>query len=71
MENFEFILVLTVVCCFWYKFQENWAAKYSWFQQDHERDGIFNKVRCIICSKVNGINKILDAKYDNMKKHQG
>ena len=36
-----------------------------------EGDGTFDKVQCIICSKVNGKDKIFDAKDDNLKKHQG
>ena len=36
-----------------------------------EGDGTFDKVRCIIYFKVNGRDKILDAKDDNLKKHQG
>ena len=33
-------------------------------------DDTFDKVQCIICSKINGKDKILDAKNDNLKKHQ-
>jgi hypothetical protein len=64
-------LFLSGLAWFWCRFQENWAAKYPWSQQDPEGDGTFDKVRCIICSKVNGRDKILDAKDDNLKKHQG
>jgi hypothetical protein len=64
-------LFLTGLYWFSCRFQENWAAKYPWSEQDPEGDGTFDKVRCIICSKVNGRDKILDAKDDNLKKHQG
>ena len=53
------------------RFQDSWAAKYPWCEQDPEGGGKFEKVRCIICSKINGREKKLDAKDDNLKKHQG
>ena len=31
-------------------------------------DGKFDKVRCIVCSKINKIDKIIHAKDDNSKK---
>jgi hypothetical protein len=64
-------LFLTGLYWFSCRVQENWAAKYPWSEQDPDGDGTFDKVRCIICSKVNGRDKILDAKDDNLKKHQG
>ena len=36
-----------------------------------EGDGTFDKIRCIICSKINGKDKILDAIDDNLKNNQG
>ena len=71
MHDFEFVLFLTTACWFWCRFQKNWPAKYPWSQQDPKGDGTFDKVRCIICFIVNGKDKILDAKDDNLKKHQG
>jgi hypothetical protein len=31
----------------------------------------FKKVKCIICLRVNGYDLLLDAKDDNLCKHQG
>jgi hypothetical protein len=70
LHAFDFALLLICHCWSWCKFQENWAAKYPWSEQDPEGDGTFDKVRCVICSKINGREKILDAKDDNLKKHQ-
>jgi hypothetical protein len=33
--------------------------------------GNFEKVKCIVCSRVNGYDLLLDAKDDNLRKHQG
>ena len=63
--------VLILFLIVWCRFQDTWQAKYPWSEQDAEGDGRFEKVRCVICSKINGRDKILDAKDDNLKKHQG
>jgi hypothetical protein len=63
------VLILFLIA--WCRFQDTWQAKYPWSKQDAEGDGRFEKVRCVICSKINGRDKILDAKDDNLKKHQG
>ena len=63
--------VLSLSLFVWCRFQDTWQAKYPWSEQDAEGDGRFEKVRCVICSKINGRDKILDAKDDNLKKHQG
>jgi hypothetical protein len=44
------------------------ASQVPWSEHDVEDDGKFEKVRCVICSKINGRDKILDAKDDNLKK---
>lgn len=53
------------------RFQDMWAAKFPWCEQQVAGAGEFDVVRCKICSKVNGADKILAAKDDNLAKHQG
>jgi hypothetical protein len=45
--------------------------KYTWCQQDPSGTGNFDKVKCITYSRVNGHNLFLDAKGDNLRKHEG
>jgi hypothetical protein len=52
-------------------YQESWSLKYTWCQQDPSGTGNFDKVKCITYSRVNGHNLFLDAKGDNLKKHEG
>jgi hypothetical protein len=53
------------------KFQESWAAKLPWAECVKGRDGLFDYVRCLICSTFEIREKILKPKWDTLKKHGG
>jgi hypothetical protein len=53
------------------KFQENWAAKLPWVECVKGGDGLFDYVRCLICSTFEIWEKILKPKWDTLKKHDG
>lgn len=65
------LLLFSNLVGFGCKFQKTWATKYSWYEQEPECDGKFDKMRCIVCSKINRRDKIVHAKGDNSKKNQG
>jgi hypothetical protein len=51
------------------KFQESWAAKLPWAECVKGGDGLFDYVRCLICSIFEIQEKILKPKWDTLKKH--
>jgi hypothetical protein len=53
------------------KFQESWAAKLSWAECVEGRNGLFDYVRCLICSTFEIPKKILRPKWDTLKMHGG
>jgi hypothetical protein len=53
------------------KFQESWAAKLPWVECVKGGDGLFDYVRCLICSTFEIREKILKPKWDTLKKHGG
>jgi hypothetical protein len=53
------------------KFQESWAAKLPWVECVKGGDGLFDYVRCLICSTFEIRDKILRPKLDILKKHGG
>jgi hypothetical protein len=53
------------------RYQESWTLKHPWCQQDPSGIGNFERMKCISCSRVNGHNVLLDAKGDNLQKHEG
>jgi hypothetical protein len=52
-------------------FVETWTLKYPWCLQDPLGTCNFEKVKCIVCSRVNGYDLLLDTKDDNLCKLQG
>jgi hypothetical protein len=62
---------LLVIRLYKRRFVETWTLKYPWCLQDPLGTGNFEKVKCIVCSRVNGYDLLLDAKDDNLCKHQG
>jgi hypothetical protein len=53
------------------KFQESWGAKLPWAECVKGGDGLFDYVRCLICSTFEIWEKILRPKWDTLKKHGG
>ena len=53
------------------KFQETWAAKLPWAELFRGSDGLFQSVRCVVCSQITGKPKILGPKWDTLVKHSG
>jgi hypothetical protein len=53
------------------KFQESQAAKLPWAECVKGGDGLFDYVRCLICSTFEIREKILRPKWDTLKKHGG
>jgi hypothetical protein len=53
------------------KFQESWAAKLFWASCVKGNNGLFDYVKCNICSMFEVRDKILKPKWDTLKKHGG
>jgi hypothetical protein len=53
------------------KFQEGWAAKLPWASCVKGRDGLYDFVKCTICSIFEVREKNLMPKWDTLKKHGG
>jgi hypothetical protein len=53
------------------KFQESWAAKLVWIECVKVIDGLYDFVKCTICSIFEVRDKILMPKWDTLKKHGG
>jgi hypothetical protein len=54
-----------------YKFQDTWAARLPWADLCRGSDGLYESVKCTICSTITGKPKILVSKYDTLEKHGG
>jgi hypothetical protein len=52
-------------------FQESWPAKLPWAEYVKGEDGLYDFVRCLICSEFEHKDKILKPKFDTLKKHGG
>lgn len=50
-------------------YQEIWVAKLPWAEAIVGEDGSLTQVKCTMCSKVEGRDKLLVAKIDNLWKH--
>jgi hypothetical protein len=53
------------------RFQETWAAKLPWAECIKGADGLYDFVHCTMCSYFEGKDKILQPKWDTLKKHGG
>jgi hypothetical protein len=53
------------------RFQESWPAKLPWAECMKGEDGLYDFVRCLICSEFEHKEKILKPKFDTLKKHGG
>ena len=53
------------------KFQETWAARLPSAELYRGSNGLFESVKCVICSLVTGKPKILGPKWDTLSKHGG
>jgi hypothetical protein len=51
--------------------QDSWAARLPWAESVLGRDGHVTQVRCTVCSKVEGCEKLLAPKIDSLWKHAG
>ena len=51
------------------KFQDSWAARLLWAKLYRGGDGLYEFVKCLVCSTVEGRVKILGPKWDTLKKH--
>jgi hypothetical protein len=47
-------------------FQEVWATKLLWVEATVECDGKLNMVHCKICNELNGREKLLVPKFENL-----
>jgi hypothetical protein len=54
-----------------WRFQESWSAKLLWAECVKGEDGLYNFVRCLICSEFERKEKIFQPKFDMLKKHGG
>jgi hypothetical protein len=52
-------------------FQVNWVGQFPWCRELVREDGEVAQVECKVCTKIDGRPKILQAKVDGLKKHQG
>lgn len=53
------------------KFQETWSAKLPWAELFRGSDGLYESVKCVVCSQITGKPKILGPKWDTLVKHSG
>ena len=53
------------------KFQDSWAARLPWAELIRGTDGLFEYVKCVVCSQITGKPKILCPKWDTLAKHGG
>ena len=53
------------------KFQETWVACLPWAELFRGSDGLFEYVKCIVCTQITGKQKILTPKWDTLTKHGG
>jgi hypothetical protein len=53
------------------RFQETWAAKLTWAECVRRMDGLYDFVRCITCMTFETREKILQPKWNTLKKHSG
>ena len=53
------------------KFQDTWAARLPWAEISRGSDGLFEYVKCTVCSEITGKAKILAPKWDTLTKHGG
>jgi hypothetical protein len=52
-------------------FQDIWAAKLPWAKSVLGNDGRVHQVRCLVCTKIEGRDKLLTPKLDSLWKHGG
>jgi len=50
---------------------EQWVARFCWFEPICREDGKMCMVKCRVCSKVKGNEKLLVSKLDSLIKHSG
>jgi hypothetical protein len=53
------------------KFQDTWAAKLSWAELFRGADGLYEYIKCTMCSTISGKPKIMAPKWDTLSKHSG
>jgi hypothetical protein len=52
-------------------YQDIWAAKLPWVESVVGDDGKVHQVRCLVCTKIEGRNKLFVPKLDTLWKHGG
>jgi hypothetical protein len=52
-------------------YQDIWAAKLPWAESVLGNDGKVHQVRCLVCTKIDGREKLLAPKLDTLWKHGG
>jgi hypothetical protein len=52
-------------------FQDIWAVKLPWAESILGADGKVHQVRCLVCTKIEGREKLLASKLDTLWKHGG
>jgi hypothetical protein len=52
-------------------FQDIWAAKLQWAESVLGNDGRVHQVCCLVCTKIEGRDKLLTPKLDSLWKHGG
>jgi hypothetical protein len=53
------------------KFQDTWAARLPWAELYRGSDGLYESVKCLVCSTITDKPKILGPKWDTLIKHGG
>ena len=53
------------------KFQDTWAARLLWTELFRGSNGLFEYVKCVVCSLITEKPKILGPKWDTLSKHRG
>ena len=53
------------------KFQDTWAARLPWAELHQGGDGLYDLVKCLVYTVIEGRDKILGPKWDTLMKHGG
>ena len=53
------------------KFQDTWATKLPWAELFRRANGLYEYVKCTVCSTISGKPKIMGPKWDALSKHGG
>ena len=54
-----------------HKFQDTWASHFPWAELFQRSNGLYESIKCVLCSTIEEKDKILGSKWDTITKHSG